>query len=150
METIKDLKTTDFINQVDELEAQMVGNYELVNCPLVHRFTDGLYVRQVSIPKGTLATSEIHLTQHQYFLLKGKVTVWSNNNEPITIEAPYIGTTEPNTRRVVYVWEDCVWATSHPNPNNENVEQIEDRIIQKHDNPNLDEGIKKIIKELIQ
>jgi hypothetical protein len=148
METIKKIETNDFIQQVDELEATMVDNYELVDCPLVHRFTDGLYVRQVTIPKGTLATSEIHLTQHQFFLMQGKVTIWSNGNEPITIEAPYIGTTEPRTRRVVYAWDDCIWATSHPNPDNENVEQIENRIIEKHNNPYLSEDIKKVLKTI--
>lgn len=150
METIKDLTTNEFIKQVDELEATMLGNYELVNCPLVHRFTNGLYVRQVTIPKGTLVISEIHLTQHQFFLMQGKVTIWSNNNEATTLEAPYIGITEPNTIRVAYVWEDCIWATSHPNPENENVEQIENRILDKHTNPYLSEDVKNVIKSLKQ
>ena len=148
MEAITETKKENFISSVDELEVEMLRNIESVECPLAHRFTDGLYVRELSIPKNTLVTSKIHKTQHQYFLMKGKVTVWANGESPITIEAPYIGVTEPNTRRVVYVWEDCIWATAHGNPNNENEEEIEDRIIEKHDNPFLDEELKLILKNL--
>ena len=64
------------------------------------------------------------------------------------LQAPYIGVTQPGTRRVLYIWEDSIWATSHPNPDNENLEQIEERIIEKHDNPLLSEEIKNKLKEL--
>ena len=148
MGAITETKKENFISSVDELEVEMLKNLESVECPLVHRFTDGLYVREVSVPKNSLITSKIHKTQHQYFLLKGKLTIWSNESNPITIEAPYIGVTEANTRRVAYVWEDCIWATCHANPNNESEEDIEDRIIEKRDNPLLDEELKFILKNL--
>lgn len=120
-------------SEIDELEKAMVDNFPPVECPLTHRFTEGLYVREIFMPKDSLITSKIHKTQHQFFVLKGKVMVWIDGVETI-IEAPYIGVTEPNTQRVLYVIEDCIWATSHPNPNNETVEQIEQRILEQHDN----------------
>lgn len=135
-------------HKIDELEAVMVDNFPIVECPVTHRFTEGLYVRELFMPAGMLITSKIHKTQHQFFVMKGKCVVWIDGVEQI-IEAPYIGTTEPNTRRVVYIIEDSVWATSHPNPNNENAEQIEDRIIKKHDNPYLSLEIKDKLKLLL-
>jgi len=134
--------------KVDQLEAYMVENFPIINCPLVHRFTEGLYVREIFMPAGSLITSKIHKTQHQYFILKGSVSVWIDEGEEIFLEAPYIGVTQPGTRRVLYVWEDCIWATSHPNPDNETLEEIEERIIEKHDNPLLPDNVKKHIKEL--
>lgn len=134
--------------RVDELEQVMAENFPLVHCPLNHRFTEGMYVREIFMPAGSLITSKIHKTQHQYFVLQGAVSVWIDGGEEHYIEAPYIGVTEPGTRRVLYVWEDCIWATSHPNPNNETLEQIEERIIEKHDNPLLIEEFKKKQKEL--
>lgn len=134
--------------RIDELEAAMVDNFSIINCPLVHRFTEGLYVREIFFPAGSLITSKIHKTQHQFFLLKGAVSVWINDSEEVYLEAPYIGITEPGTRRVFYVWEDCVWATSHPNPNNETVEEIEERILEKYDNPLLSQEIKEKLKEI--
>jgi hypothetical protein len=137
-------KTKD--ERIDELESIMAENMDLVQCPLVHRFTEGLYVREIFMPAGTLITSKIHKTQHQYFVLKGKVSVWIDEGEEVFIEAPYIGVTQPGTRRVLYIWEDCVWATAHPNPDNENEEQIEERIIEKHDNPLLPQEVKDALK----
>lgn len=135
---MKDLIDISKTKSIDELESVMLDNFEAVDCPLTHRFTDGLYVREIFMPAGTLITSKIHKTQHQYFVLQGKVIVWIDGVEHL-IEAPYIGVTEPNTRRVLYILEDCIWATSHPNPDNETVEQIEDRILDKHENVLLSE-----------
>ena len=146
MEELVESKTMN--QMIDELEATMVDNFPLADCPLVHRFTEGLYVREIFMPAGSLITSKIHKTQHQYFILKGAVSVWIDEGKEEYLQAPYIGVTEPGTRRVLYVWEDCIWATSHPNPDNENLEQIEERIIEKHDNPLLSEEIKNKLKEL--
>lgn len=134
--------------RVDELEVAMVDNFPIIHCPVTHRFTDGMYVREIFMPAGSLITSKIHKTQHQYFVLKGKVSVWIDEGIEQIIEAPFIGITEPGTRRVLYIHEDCIWATSHPNPDNETVEQIEERIIEKHDNLLLSEIVKEKIKSI--
>lgn len=135
-------------HKIDELEAVMLENLPIVDCPVTHRFTNGLYVREIFMPAGSLITSKIHKTQHTYFVMKGKCIVWIDGVEHL-IEAPYIGITEPNTRRVLYILEDCIWATSHPNPKNETVEKIEKRIIKKHDNPCLSLDMKNKIKKLL-
>ena len=141
MENLANIKS---FSSVDELEVAMLENFDKVDCPLTHRFTEGLYVREIFMPKDTLITSKIHKTQHQYFVLKGKVLVWIDGVEQI-IEAPYIGVTEPNTQRVLLVLEDCIWATSHPNPNNESVEEIENRILENHENILLKENSNKTL-----
>lgn len=144
----KEIAEQTLTHKIDELEAFMVDNFPIVDCPVSHRFTDGLYVREIFMPKGMLITSKIHKTQHQYFVLKGKCIVWIDGVEHL-IEAPFIGVTEPNTRRVLYILEDSIWATSHPNPDNETVEQIEERIIEKHDNPHLSLEIKERLSKLL-
>ena len=137
----------DLGKKMDDFEAKMVDNYELLVFPLVHRFTDGLYVREIAITKGTLLTSKTHLTQHQFFLLKGKISVWDNEGNEQYLEAPYIGITQANTRRIAYAWEDCVWATCHPNPTNEMLEELEEVIFEDYENSLLSEDMKKKIKE---
>lgn len=144
-ELIEKIKTN---GTLDELESAMLENFPIINCPLVHRFTEGLYVREIFMPAGSLITSKIHKTQHQFFILKGAVSVWTNEGEEVYLEAPYIGITEPGTRRLLYIWEDCIWATSHPNPDNETIEEIEERIIEKHDNPLLSQELKEKLKEI--
>ena len=136
-------------HSIDELEAVMVDNFPLIDCPVRDYFSEGMYVREVTMPKGAFVTSKIHKTQHQFFVLKGKCIVWVDGVEKI-IKAPYIGTTEAGTRRVVLVLEKCVWATAHLNPDNETAEQIEERIIEKHDNPCLPLEIKARINNLLK
>jgi hypothetical protein len=137
-------------DKIDELEATLLDNFDPIHCPVKHRFTNGMYVREIFMPAGTLITSKIHKTQHQYFVLQGKVSVWIDEGEEIFIEAPFIGTTEQGTRRVLYIWEDCIWATSHPNPDNETVEEIEERIIEKHDNYLISENGKARLGKIQQ
>jgi len=135
-------------HSIDELEAVMVDNFPLMSFPVKEYFTDGIYTREVFLPKDSFVTSKIHKTRHQFFIMQGKCVIWVDGKEQI-VEAPYIGVTEAGTRRVVYVLEDMVWATTHANPDNENSEQIEERIIEKHDNPLLSLEIKERVINLL-
>lgn len=146
--TTTDIAKKTLTHQIDELEAVMLDNMPVIECPVTHRFTEKLYVREIFMPAGMLITSKIHKTQHQYFVMKGKCIVWIDGIEHL-IEAPYIGVTEPNTRRVLLILEDSIWATTHVNEDNETVEQIEERIIEKHDNPCLTFEMKNRIKKLL-
>ncbi len=131
--------------RIDAVELALT-EFEPVECPLTHVFTPGIYTRQIFMPAGSLITSKIHKTRHPFFVLQGKVSVYTEKDGEIIIEAPYSGITEPGTRRVLFIWEDCIWTTVHANPDNETVEQIEDRIIEKYDNPLLSEEQKLVFK----
>jgi hypothetical protein len=145
-EFLKELN--DSLNsQMNEIEKQIISNSQLEVYPLVHRFTDGLYTREISLPKGHILTSKTHKVQHQFFLLSGAVFVWDNYGNQEYLKAPYIGITEKNTRRFVYVIEDCVWATTHPNPNNEVLENLEVEIFDDNTNNLLNEEMREKIKQ---
>lgn len=143
----KEISKTVIGKSIDELERVMLDNFPAIDCPVTNRFTDGMYVREIFMPKGAFITSKIHKTQHQYFILKGKAIVWIDGVEQF-LEAPHIGITEAGTRRVLFILEDTIWATAHPNPDNENLEQLEARIIQKNDNPYIPEGIQAKINKI--
>lgn len=147
---------------VDQLEALMLEQGELVDCPLVHRFTDGMYIRQIFMPKGTLITSKIHKTQHPYTVSLGAVAVSIDGGEWDHIVAPYTGITNPGTRRILYILEDCIWTTYHPLPDMKSeyndlidgdldriLNDIEDKILEPHINQitgsNINEDYKKIL-----
>jgi len=142
----KDIKIN---NEIDELEAVMVNNFETIDCPLDHSFSPGFYIRQIFMPAGTLLTSLIHKTRHSYHVTKGVVKVKIKEGEWETIESGHVGITEPGTRRILYIESDCVWTTFHPILESEQpldnskeakeaaVEMITDRIIERHINPFL-------------
>lgn len=145
------------ISRLDQVEAMMM-ELPKVDCPLEHRFTPGLYSRTIFMPAGSLATSRIHKTEHQYIVSAGTVMVKINEDEWETISAPYIGTTKPGTRRLLFILEDCLWTTFHPVgivPEDESeyevlkaVDKVEDMIIEKHINEIL--GGELRLNELIK
>jgi hypothetical protein len=111
--------------QIDEIEAEM-AKYPQVVCPLKHTFTKGMYAREIFMPAGSWIISETHLTQHQYVISKGSVSVWIDEVEYL-LQAPYSGITEANTRRMLFVIEDCVWTCFHPTnvmPENDSPEAV--------------------------
>lgn len=81
----------------------------------IHRFTDGLYIRELSIPADTFVIGKTHRHEHPVFLLKGKVTIRDvgGGEDAETIEAPRIWTSKPGAKRVLYTQTDCVFATCH-------------------------------------
>lgn len=120
---------------IDALEVALTAKYEKIECPLNHTFLPGMYMREIFMPKGSKITSKIHKQRHPFFILKGKVRVWSDGRGWELFEAPYSGITEPGTRRVLDVLEDCNWVTIHGNPDNgEDLSLIENRIIESHTN----------------
>lgn len=120
--------------KIDQLEAMMLANFPPINCPLTHRFTPGLYTREIFMPAGSLITSKIHNTEHPYVISKGVVSVFTDEDGEVLLKAPHCGITKPGTRRVLYIHEDCVWLTFHPCVDGETVEAIEKRIIEPHNN----------------
>ena len=78
--------------------------------PVTHHLKDGLYTREIFMPKGSLVVSFIHLTNHPSFFMSGEMSVLMDNGEVKRIKAPMVVQTEVGTQRVAYMHEDCVWA----------------------------------------
>lgn len=102
----------------DRLETAMAREPQ-ASCPVVHRFTPGLYIREILLPAGTLLTSAIHKTEHPFVVSAGIVRVMEPGKPPVTIEAPYTGITTPGTRRLLYAIADTIWTTFHPTSHGE-------------------------------
>jgi len=98
----------------DLLEQYLSWFPQDVDMPITHRFTPGLYIREIFMPAGYYVTSRIHLTEHPFTISKGKVRVKIGETEWLTHEAPYTGITYAGTRRLLEIVEDCIWTTYHP------------------------------------
>ncbi len=97
--------------------------------PLKHTFADGMYIREITVPKGNLIITKIHKLTHPYFLLKGDCSVLTEEGVK-RIKAPYSGITPAGTKRIVYVHEDTVWITVHATRKTD-LKEIEDEVIAK-------------------
>lgn len=94
---------------VDKIKS---GELQAQDCPVVHRFTKGCYLREIFMPKGTRIIGKIHATEHFNILLKGKVTVLTAEGVD-EITAPHTFVSKAGVQKVVYIHEDCIWQTVH-------------------------------------
>lgn len=127
------------INKLMDQAECIIATGKPVEMPLTHRFTDGMYIREIFMPAGSILTSKIHKTNHPFVVSKGKCIVYDGNKLE-TITAPHTGITEPNTRRLLYIEEDTIWTTFHVTKKT-NVDEIEKDIIQEHNNEMLDKEL---------
>jgi len=96
----------------DRMQAAMM-QFDEAEFPLTHRFTPGLYSRQILMPAGSLVASRIHKTEHPYVISKGDISVWTREDGLVRLKAPHTGITRPGTRRILFAHEDTVWTTFH-------------------------------------
>jgi len=86
--------------------------------PLTHTFTDGVYCREIFIPKGSVIVGKIHRHDHLNFMSRGDVTVLTKDGLK-RIVGPCTMVSSAGTKRALYAHEDTVWTTIHANPTNE-------------------------------
>ena len=91
------------------------GNSE--SFPLTHSFSDGVYIREMSMLKGGVVIGKIHNRSHTWFLMKGKIKV-ATEDEVVTYSAPTYVNAKAGTKRVIIAIEDSVFINVHPNPEN--------------------------------
>ena len=137
---VKDFKTTvtkleqDLISIADgenvlagTKEKPIVSDSDKI--PINHFFMDGVYIREMTMFKGTVVIGAIHKTLHMCFLLKGHLTVADENDVKDYI-APCKIIATPGVKRVLYAHEDSIWYNTHKNPSNtEDVEKLEDELV---------------------
>jgi hypothetical protein len=131
---------------IDEVEvrimkfngAEFQGRCEQISFfPLKHRFTPGMYIREIFMPAGAVLTSQIHKTEHPFVISKGRCLVYLNNeHEWKELVAPHTGITYPGTRRILVILEDTIWTTFHPTELTDLLE-IERHLSEDYTNPLL-------------
>lgn len=111
---VEKIPTRD-MERLDSLERAMLDSgLPAIHMPVTHRFTPGLYAREIFMPAGTLLTSKIHNTEHPFCVLEGVARVFIPGEGVVELAAGHVGITKPGTRRVLYIVEDCRWITFHP------------------------------------
>jgi len=106
----------DFEKRIENTNGAYIG--DSVICPLKHTFSEGIYVREIFIPKGTVLTGKIHKHAHPNFLMSGKVDVVTEGEGHQRLAGPCSIMSPPGTKRALQAITDLVWITVHHNPTN--------------------------------
>jgi len=87
------------------------------DCPLVHSFGGGMYVREIFIPAGMMLTGKIHKHEHPNFLMEGKVSMITEDGGAKIMEAPQSMLSPAGCKRALFTHTPTWWITVHLNPN---------------------------------
>lgn len=105
-----------------------IGNASFA--PLRHSFAKGCYVREMFMPKGTLASGKIHRNDHPMFILKGKLGLYTEKEGLHKVEGPCYFISKAGAKRVGYAYEDTVLVEVHVTDETD-LEKIENEVIVK-------------------
>ena len=108
-------KRGKFKRVIDLLECALVAldKYFPEEFPTLHRFTPGMYIREIHVPAGSIFTSITHKTEHPFVISRGICDICNEVGEVARFKAPHTGITTPGTRRVFLVHSDMVLTTFH-------------------------------------
>jgi hypothetical protein len=93
----------------------------------VHRFTPGVYAREMIVPAGVMLTGAIHKTEHISIFLEGRMIIPDEEGGSREIVAPIIEIAKPGIKRVGLAVERVRWITIHPTEETD-VDVIEEQI----------------------
>jgi hypothetical protein len=116
----------------EEALGQQPGAFfgDTVNCPLIHKFAEGIYVREIFIPAGTYIVGKIHKFSHPNFLMSGTVDVVTESGGCERLTGPLSMISPPGTKRALRAITDLVWITVHHNPTNtQDIAELEKIVI---------------------
>lgn len=117
-------------DKVNAIEVEM-RKLEPLDLPVRHYFSQGVYARELFIPKGTLLTGKIHKYQQLNIMSKGDMSVLTDNGI-VRVQAPFTIVSPAGTKRIAYAHEDTLWTTIHGTDETD-LEKIEDHFIAQSD-----------------
>ena len=92
-----------------------------------HHFSDGVYIREMYLPAGTMLVGMEHKTEHFFHMPVGHLTIWDGDKE-YDIEGPFMGIVPVGAQRVGYAHEDTICFATIPNPDNcTDIDELEAR-----------------------
>lgn len=106
-------KAISLPEKIELMEAAMLEMPQ-VDCPVVHHFGPGIYIREVFLPQGAFAVGHAQRFEHLNILLKGAVAIVIDGVLKV-LKAPLIYVGQPG-RKYGYVLEDTVWQNVYATP----------------------------------
>jgi quercetin dioxygenase-like cupin family protein len=113
---------------IEDLERRMLEEPQL-DIPPDHFFAPDVYLRQVTMPSGSLIVGHEHKTEHFNFVLSGRATIFVGGKSQEVV-GPCIFKSAANTRKVGYIHETMTFVTVHSTQET-NIEKLEDELFIK-------------------
>jgi hypothetical protein len=114
--------------KLSEVE-EFMKSQDVVDVPIKHAFSKGVYAREMTVKKGSMVVGKIHKFENMNILSQGEVSVISIDG-CMRVKAPFTFVASPGSKRLFYMHEDTVWTTIHGTEETD-LDKIEDIFIAK-------------------
>ncbi len=101
-----------FPEKVNRLVDRM-RRMEQADCPVKHHFSPGLYLREISMPAGTVVIGRVHLTEHLNILVQGSCAIVHEDFTREVLRAPMVFVSKAGVQKALVILEDMIWMTTH-------------------------------------
>jgi len=118
------------LNSIAELEEAVLDFIE-VEIETVHSFCDGMYSRQITMPKNAVVVGAKHKTEFFMVVSKGKCIIKDDDDEMV-LTAPAQVISRVGAKRAIFAIEETVITTFHPTKET-NIEKITAEITDESD-----------------
>jgi len=115
---------------IESIEKKMF-EMEQAECPVVHSFAPGLYIRELRMKAGTLAIGHYQKTRHLNLFLKGRIIMIKPDGTRKELVAPMMFVAEPG-KKMGHVIEDVVWLNIYATEETD-IETLEEMYFKKSD-----------------
>lgn len=106
------LSPAELRNRIQAFEDTLL-DAEQLDIPVVQRFCNGVYMREITIPAGAWCTGKIHKHPCISIVLSGRMEVVTDQG-PMIIEPGMVFESPAGVKRAGRALEDCRWITVHP------------------------------------
>ena len=107
----------DFESMLSKVPGAVFG-FDNDLCPVKHSFTDGIYTREMFIPKGVALTGVIWNSEFPYYVTKGELIIVNEFEGRKVVKSPCSLISKRGTKRAIFAKEDSILITIHHNPDN--------------------------------
>jgi len=132
--------------QIKEVEKELLA-LDQVDCPVLHHFGPGIYMREVILLAGSLVIGHHQKQDHLNIMLSGKVAIIEDDAVKV-LTAPMIFTGKPG-RKIGYIIETCEWLNVY-STDETNVDKLESMFLDKSEAWTNHEEEAKILRKALR
>jgi hypothetical protein len=113
---------------LESVERELLKHPQL-HCGIVHKFSPGIYLREMTAPAGALLVGHHHKDACMNILAKGTISLLHKDGSVQTVTAPYTFCGEPG-RKIALTHTEVVWMNVFAT-NETNVAVLEEKLFDK-------------------
>jgi hypothetical protein len=101
----------DMRSAVERMEA-ILEQYPQAECPLQHKFAPGVYIREMLVPAGVIATGAVHKTEHVTIVIGHCLLTTDEGPKEFSGYSSFVS--KPGAKRAIQAIQDTIVTTIHP------------------------------------